>query len=149
LGIADSRYPGGDWSFTRFVERVSVEEYVEQWEPPSEVLYLLENKVGKERFAELIAKSDDLDSSDSPSFSFLSADERTILENAIAEKELEGASDNGMNCIGHKSVVTPSGHELRFEGDIEDDVGCIDLLTPYDLRDGRFRDLSRCLTDSW
>jgi hypothetical protein len=126
-----------------------VEEYVERWLPPSEVLYMLEDNVGKERFAELIAKSDDLDSSDSPGFSFLSVEERAILEDAIAERELEGASDNGMNCIGHISVVTPSGHELRFEGSIEDDGACIELLTPYDFRDGRFHDLSRCLTDSW
>ena len=48
LGIGDSRHPGGDWSFTRYFERVSVEEYVERWLPPSEVLYMLEDNVGKD-----------------------------------------------------------------------------------------------------
>ena len=33
LGIGDSDRPGGDWSFTRYVERVSVEEYAERWLP--------------------------------------------------------------------------------------------------------------------
>jgi len=149
LGIGDSRHPGRDWSFTQFVERVSVEEYAKRWVPPSELLYRLENKVEKKRFVELIAKSDDLDSSDGPSFSFLSVDERAIIENAMAEKELQGASDNGTNCIGHRSVATPSGQELRFEGDMEEDGTCITLLTPYDFRDGRFCDLSRSLTNSW
>jgi hypothetical protein len=149
LGIADSGHPGGDWSFTSYVERVTVEEYVTLHDPPSEVLYALKDRVGKERFAELIAKSDELDSSDSLSFSFLSAEERSIVENAIAKRELEGVQSNGMNCIGHTSVVAPSGHELRFEGDIEDDGACITLRTPYDFRDGGFHDLSKCLTESW
>ena len=101
LGIEDSRHPSGDWSFTRFVERVSAEEYAELNDPPSEVLYLLEKSVGKERFAELIANSDELDSSDSPSFSFLSVDERAILENGIAKKELEGASEASRGLSRH------------------------------------------------
>src|SRR5262245_26759794 len=65
LGI-DSHHPDGNWSFTKYFERVSAEEYAKYHLPHSEVLYLLETKVSKERFAELITKSDELDSSESP-----------------------------------------------------------------------------------
>ena len=51
--------------------------------------------------------------------------------------------------IAHYTVAAPDDRELKFEAFIEDDGHCIGLLGPYDYRDGRFRDLSDCLTDSW
>ena len=38
--------------------------------------------------------------------------------------------------------------ELWFEGSIEDDGGCIELMSPYDHRDGRFSVVSP-ISDEW
>jgi hypothetical protein len=148
LGISDSRHPGGGWSFTSYTARETVEEYVGRWDPPSGVLYWLEAHVAKKRFEALIALSDELDAAETPSFSFLSAQERAIVEEKIAQRELEGVMDNGLNCIAQIALVAPSGGELRFEGYIEDDGACLELLTPYDYRDGKFKDLTGYLTES-
>jgi hypothetical protein len=149
LGIGDSRHPGGDWSFVGYAAREAVEEYVQRWGPPSEVLYWLEGHVTKERFEQLIGKSDELDAADEPSFSFLSGQERRMVEEKIAQRELEGARDNGLNCLAQIALVAPSGRQLRFEGYVEDDGACLELLTPYDHRDGKFKDLTDYLTESW
>ena len=93
--------------------------------------------------------SSNLDGVEKPDFHFLTTDERALLEEAIAFKELEANQDNGMCCIAYYSVQTPSGDVLSFEATIEDDGRCIELKTPYDYRDGKFCNLDDCVTDSW
>ena len=75
--------------------------------------------------------------------------ERSRLEDAIAEKQMEANESNGMNCIATCSVESDSGAVLEFEGDVEDDGACINLRTPYDKRAKRFTDLARCRTSCW
>jgi hypothetical protein len=147
LGIDDFKNPGASlrWSFTRYAEIVSVEEYAESHDPASEVVYFIQNDVTPERFEELLALSEPLDNQDKPQFSFLTKDERSHLEKAAAEEKLKDASENGMNCIANISVKTESGVGLEFEANVEDDGTCINLRTPYDEAKGGFVDLTNCV----
>ena len=149
LGIPESRRPGSEWSFTRYARMMTVEEYAMYNSPASEVIYMIEDSLDPERLEELIQLSEPLDDVDKPRFSFLTRSERNDIEDAIAERQLEANESNGMCCLGHCSVKSPSGAELQFEGDIEDDGHCITLRTPYDKRAKRFVDLSRCRTSYW
>jgi hypothetical protein len=150
LGVPQPDLPcSGDWSFTTYAEIVSVEEYAKCCDPASEIVYIIQHKVSAERFQQLLELSEGLDATDSPSFQFLSKEERTLLELAIAEEELEGAQMNGTNTIAHYSLETTSGATLTFEACIEDDGTCIHLRTPYDERAKRFKDLTKCLTDCY
>jgi hypothetical protein len=149
LGIPESRRPGSEWSFTRYARLMTVEEYAQYNSPASEVIYMIEDSLDPERLEELIRLSEPLDDVEKPCFSFLTRSERNDIEDAIAERQLEANESNGMCCLGHCSVKTPSGAELLFEGDIEDDGQCITLRTPYDKRAKRFVDLSRCRTSYW
>ena len=130
-------------------DSVSVEEHARYNSPASELVYLIEGAVTAERFQQLLKHSEPLDESDDPSFAFLTKVERSRLEDAIAEKQMEANESNGMNCIASCSVESASGAVLEFEGDVEDDGACINLRTPYDKRAKRFTDLSRCLTSGW
>ena len=149
LGIPESRRPGSEWSFTRYARMMTVEEYAMYNSPASEVIFMIEDSLDPERLEELVLLSEPLDDVDKPRFSFLTRSERSDIEDAIAERQLEANESNGMCCLGHCSVKSPSGAELQFEGDIEDDGHCITLRTPYDKRAKRFVDLSRCRTSYW
>lgn len=149
LDVPEHWRPGNEWSFTRYAQIVSVEEHARYNSPASELVYLIEEAVSAERFQQLLKHSKPLDESDDPSFAFLTKGERSRLEDAIAEKQMEANESNGMNCIAKCSVESASGAVLEFEGDVEDDGACINLRTPYDKRAKRFTDLSRCLTSSW
>lgn len=149
LGIPESRRPGSEWSFTRYARMMTVEEYAMYNSPASDVIYMIEDSLDPERLEELVRLSEPLDDVDKPRFSFLTRSERNDIEDAIAERQLEANESNGMCCLGHCSVKSPSGAELQFEGDIEDDGHCITLRTPYDKRAKRFVDLSRCRTSYW
>jgi hypothetical protein len=149
LGIPAPWKPGDGWTFTRYARLMTVEEYAMYNSPASEVIYMIEDSLDPERLEELIRLSEPLDDVEKPCFSFLTRSERSSIEDAIAERQLEANESNGMCCLGHCSVKSPSGAELQFEGDIEDDGQCITLRTPYDKRAKRFVDLSRCRTSYW
>lgn len=80
LGIDDCKSPGGDWSFTRYAQIVSVEEHARMCSPASEVVYLIQDQVEPDRFDELLTLSEHLDETDAPTFDFLTKTERKILE---------------------------------------------------------------------
>jgi hypothetical protein len=149
LDVPDHLQPSGDWSFTRYAEIVSVEEYAEFRSPASEIVYLIRDNVSESRFEELLELSAPLDDDPEPRFDFLTRTERSRLEQTIAEDQLEANSSNGMNCIAHFSVQSSSGQDLRFEATVEDDGCCIELRSPYDCKNGRFVNLDKCITDSW
>ncbi len=149
LGVPQPERPCSDWSFTRYAEIVTAEEYARNYSPASELVYLIENTVDAKRFQRLLELSMPLDDAAAPSFSFLLKKERDALEHAIAEQQLQSNASNGMCCVARYLVNAPTGDDLEFEGDIEDDGACIDLRTPYDKRAKKFRDLTRCLTDTW
>ncbi len=65
------------------------------------------------------------------------------------EEQLEEDGLDCMNCVAHYTVTTPSGDDLCFEGEIEDDGECLTLLTPYDEHDNLFVDISDCITEEW
>lgn len=138
-----------DWSFTRAVRKLSLEEYAGLSSVPEvfERLSLIKDKLPAERF-QYLDQYLDLNN-EQADFDVLTAEERALLAEAIAWGELEAAAAVGMNCFARYSVVSPSGDKLQFEGDIEDDGDCIDLRTPYDFRDGRFTDVANCVTDHW
>lgn len=149
LGIDDCKSPGGDWSFTRYAQIVSVEEHARMCSPASEVVYLIQDQVEPDRFDELLTLSEHLDETDAPTFDFLTKTERKILELAIAEKDLESYASNGINCLAHISVQTNSLVNLEFEAVIEGDGSSLTLRTPYDKQLNKFENLTECLTDSW
>jgi len=135
LGISDCERPGSgeDWSFIRYAQIGSVEEHAQMCSPASELLTL----------------SESLDETDDPKFDFLTEVERKMLEQAIAEKDLESHSSNGMNCLAHIAVQTNNLVNLEFEAVIEDDGSSFILRTPYDKQGKKFEDLTSCVTDSW
>lgn len=112
LGIPESRRPGSEWSFTRYARLMTVEEYASYNSPASEVIYMIEDSLDPERLEELIRLSEPLDDVEKPRFSFLTRSERNDIEDAIAERQLEANESNGMCCLGHCSVKSPSGAEL-------------------------------------
>jgi len=138
-----------DWSFTSYAERMTLEEYAEAGGEVSEILRWLEPHVGTKRFKSLekaFAKLEE--EAVEPSFDFLTAKERKVAEETIAQEQLEASESNGMNCVASYCVERP-GIELWFEAVIEDDGSCIDLKTPYDERDGKTMDLADCEIDQW
>lgn len=151
LGISDCKSPGRaeDWSYIRYAQIVSVEEHAQMCSPASEVVYLIEDQLEPDRFAELQTLSEPLDETDDPKFDFLTEAERRVLELAIAEQDLASHSSNGMNCLAHISVQTNSFVHLEFEAVIEDDGSSFILRTPYDKQARKFEDLTNCVTDSW
>jgi len=151
LGISDCERPGSgeDWSFIRYAQIGSVEEHAQMCSPASEVVYLIQDQVKPDRFAELLTLSESLDETDDPKFDFLTEVERKMLEQAIAEKDLESHSSNGMNCLAHIAVQTNNLVNLEFEAVIEDDGSSFILRTPYDKQGKKFEDLTSCVTDSW
>jgi hypothetical protein len=152
LGVPQPECPSGDWSFTRYAKRQSVEEYAKRYSSPSEfaeIVYALEDSVSPTRFNELLKEASRFDDVGPPKFDFLTREERELLEEIIVSDELEANSANGMNCLAHYDVEASSGDRLPFEAFVEDDGACIDLKTPYDFRDKKFVCLDNCLTDSW
>jgi hypothetical protein len=151
LGISDCEQPGSsdDWAFTRYARIVSVEEHAQMCSPASEVVYAIEDQVAPDRFAELLTLSEPLDETDDPKFDFLTKGERELLEQVIAEKDLERHSSNGMNCLAHFSIQVDARHRLVFEAVIEDDGSSFILRTPYDKQAGKFENLANCVTDRW
>jgi hypothetical protein len=143
LGVPDSGQPtSGDWFFTHYAEKQTLEEYGENF---SELAHLMEGVVSPKRFQALVEKSINDESDDG--FDFLTIKERRGLENAISQQSLESNIENGICCVAHHEI-SASRPKLRFEAYIEDDGACIDLLTPYDHRDGRFKNLNDCVTKS-
>ena len=149
LGVPENTQPGKGWQFTTAVLEIDIEEYASMNYPASELVYLIQEDVSVERFDELLQLSAHLDEARELNFHFLTPAERELLRDAIGAEELRGALECIMGCIAHYSVQTKSGYSLEFEGEIEDDGACINLKTPYDYRDGKFSDLSDCVTESW
>jgi hypothetical protein len=73
LGIDDSEHPGSahQWGFTSYGVKENIEEYAELNDPPSELVYLIQNKVSAERFQALLNLSSNLDHVKKPDFHFL------------------------------------------------------------------------------
>lgn len=149
LGVPTPRWPNrSDWGFTDYAERISLEEYANGSDGLSELVYQIKDKVSLERFQVLVEESVDLvDYCGDPQFGFLTNEERQWLEEELAFEQLESNMENGICTIAQFMIPLATG-DLVFEGDIEDDGACITLRTPYDGRDGRFRNLDNCVTDS-
>ena len=111
-----------------------------------EFVYHLEGKVSKQRFDELKGQFERLDKR--PSFDFLTRAERRAIEAAIGAKDVENNMSNGMNYIA-RYCLNHGKTKLWFEGHLEDNGYCTTLLTPYGKRDGKFLDLSKCVTSKW
>lgn len=146
LEVPQPESPSNDWGFTHYAKMQTLEQHANNRDPVSEFVNYLEGKISKERFEELEQKFQQLDSMSTPTFDFLTQAERLILEETMDAEELEGHMSNGICCVASYSVGEGT-NELNFEGEVEDDGTCFDLRTPYDIRDGRFIDLSNCVTD--
>jgi hypothetical protein len=149
LGVEQPEKPATGWNFASYAEKTSVEEQAENRGSVEGFVDYLKGKVTEVRFKELKSRFDALEESGESEFSFLEDKEREIIQEALAEDDLEGNQSNGMNCIASYTVRGAEGVELNFEGLVEDDGGCVELRTPYDERDGKFHDFSNCATDEW
>lgn len=150
LELPDSRQPstGDGWSFTRYAEKKSLEEWADGHDEVAKLVHRLKGQVSPKRFQNLEKAFAGLPDYTRSSFDFLTSKEREFLEDGIAEEELEGNMMNGMSCLAHCTVKSGKT-ELEFEAVVEDDGRCITLRTPYDARDGWFKDLSNCVEDMW
>ena len=151
IGVPEIRRPTDThWSFINYAWKQSLDEYAEGNDSGglSELVFWIKDKVSAQRFQILVEKSAALEGySPNPQFDFLTAEERRLVEEAIAVAQLESNIDNGICCVAQCDVSGPEG-DLHFEAAIEDDGACVDLRTPYDRRDGRFLSLNDCVTDS-
>lgn len=96
----------------------------------------------------LVEKTADLAGYSDAKFDFLTNEERRGLEEAIAQHALENNMVNGICRVAHYNISV-SNVDLLFEACMEDDGSSSELLTPYDYRDGKFKNLDNCVTDSW
>ena len=115
---------------------------------PDEDINILDGEVSDDRFSEIVAATEAALKSKHLNFSFLSPDERQILEKTLAERQLQNDLDNGIGGIA-TCTVTDGEDELSFEGEIEDDGTILWLRTPYDERDGGVQDLSNCVVEEY
>ena len=149
LGVEQPENPAIGWTFASYAEKKSAEEQAGNRGSVEGFVDHLKGNVTEARFRELESKFEALEASGEWEFSFLKDKEREIIEQALAEDDLEGNQSNGMNCIASYTVHGAEGVELNFEGLVEDGGGCFELKTPYDERDGKFHDFSNCATDEW
>jgi hypothetical protein len=149
LGVSSHRLPDNEWRFIHYVEAMPLEVSMAcSGLCPLDALYLIEDKLGSERF-QYLSEHFELDNLRA-NLDILTAQEKQLLEEAIAYDVFERRRENGCGGIARFNVVSTTGQELVFEGDIEDDGACIYLRTPYDFRDGRCVDLENCLlVDEW
>jgi hypothetical protein len=129
LDIGDADRPGRDWKFERFVQHVPVEDIVESWDLEY-AIDLLKPHVTTTRYGELTELLD---------IATLTNDEKHIVEQLYMESE---SKNSCYHAVAHYTIKVPNGDDLIFEASIEDDGGCIDLMTPYDERDGKFVHIS-------
>jgi hypothetical protein len=149
LGVLESRRPNRNhWNFIDYAWKQSLEAYAENSDGISELAFWLKDEVSTERFETLVEKFSNLeDYCGDPQFDFLMVEERQLLEEAIAFSQLRENMENGICCVAYYDIPA-SGGDLLFEAAIEDDGACIDLKTPYDHRDGEFKNLDDCVTDA-
>lgn len=145
LGIDDARELQGDWRYVWYIPRISSEEICERWDWEF-LLELLEPHVTEERLetlAEKFGTSGQIDTEDGRvRNALLTEKERESLEHAFME-DAKKAFDP--KCIAYLTIDSSSNTKLTFQAYVEDDGGCVDLLTPYDERDGKFPDLTDAL----
>jgi hypothetical protein len=148
LGIDDADNPGTgrDWQFIRYVCREPLAEHINGG-AGSEILDCLEANVNPERLTVIRELGKTLDETYSLDLSRLRKREIRLIEDAIATHELHQI-DGGW-VIARTSIEGPCRHWLQFEALIEDDGACINLMTAYDERDGKFTDLAECVTEEW
>jgi hypothetical protein len=150
LEVPSSRSPGEGWSFTSYVPRIPLAEYVEYNSPDYDVINYLDGKIDQARFDRLNDEAIKVEEGKKEKFdlSLLTSDEQRLIEDSIMDKTLR--MTDGPRVIANYILNVPgSDRSMSFEGYIEDDGGCIDLLTPYDERDGKFQDLSDSAVESY
>ena len=145
LGV-DASHPDGHWNFVWFVPRVPV-ECILAFEDDECIPELLKTHVTAKKREEISAKIKILkrDKVKLPlaTLDFLTKKEMQTVERLYMEDE---ARKNGaMWTVAYYVIKAPQRRKLCFEALIEDDGGCIHLLTPYDERDGNFTNFSDCL----
>jgi len=125
----------GFWTFAKSVETPSVEQALADGLLSAEEVgeTLDRRELSDERFEILSRKVGELDERRRKTTRFLTPDERALLDNEIFGKCAE--SEGHCTVLADYTVKTATGDGLSFEGVIEDDGSCIDLSTPYDLRD--------------
>lgn len=146
LGIDDAESPSGDWTFTCSAEILPLEEWVIVRSPLSEFPYRIEDKVDPDRLEQLIELFEAMEDQKERNFDFLTAKERKLIELSFAQEDLELNEENGIGTVAHRTVGE-GDDSLRFEASIEDDGSCLELLGPYDFRDGLFSDFSNSVTE--
>jgi hypothetical protein len=129
----------GNWQLVSYVPFVSAEALLEEY-GVDEMLELLESALSPERIEQLVEATDGLDAKSA--LSLFSADERRAMERA---KQKEEETGEYVQEVAYCEV--PSAHDklLIFEVLIDDGEVSKDLRTPYDRRDGKVFDLTRCL----
>jgi hypothetical protein len=144
LGAPAALQPAnGDWDFTWYVPRPSIEDLF-YWHDGSNVFPgVLEGHVTDERLSTLIKHFTVLDGKQSltqQDFAFMTDFEKDLVITEDMERNAEDIS--GPSVLAQYVIKAASGKTLRFEVS----VGCggesDNPKTPYDDRDGNFTDLS-------
>lgn len=147
LGVPQPERPA-EWEFICSAPILPIEECATNWNPISELVYLIQDEIEPDRFTELVNRFEALDDLAEPTFIFLTTSEKQLLEKAIAEQQLQRNLDNGIGTIARYNLKSDE-MMLSFEATIEDDGSCIYLLTPYDCRDGAFSEFANTVIECW
>ena len=149
LGVPDAHQPTDEnWKMIAYAKIRSLEEQAKIKSPLSEFIHELKDYVSEDRAMTLETEVVKLSERSKPGFGFLNVQERKVIEEALARRDLEANLSNGTSSIARYQVAATSG-ELWFEAEVEDDGTCIRLRTPYDKRDAKFVELENCVTQDW
>ena len=147
LGI-DASSPDDKCSYWAIVEPIDLariaaesDEIHERW------IYELESHVSKERFAHLLGVAERAGSFDFDVSTLDTRESQTISEWIAAERLSE--PDQHI-LLALFTIFGAEDEALQFEGRVEDDGSIVDLLGPYDQRDGLFVSMGEsAASDSW
>jgi hypothetical protein len=143
LGIVfDPLETFGGWEYVSYVPFESAESLLEEY-GADDMLDLLRTALSPERIEQLRKATEGLDSKSA--LSLFSADEQRAMERVNQESQ---ADSDYIVEVAYCEVRCAHHKLLMFEVSIDDGEVSHDLRTPYDRRDGKFIDLSRCLIRS-
>jgi len=124
------RQPEEFESRTKYGDRVSLDDYCD---PVYYHLAPLEGKIPEARVKDLTKRSEDFEADKAETDAELTPSEKTIIEDALSEQQLE---DGGGWIVACASIESPTGIELEFQAEIGDGGECFGCYGPYQIRDG-------------
>ncbi len=150
VGITDAYQPGTahNWNTFRCIQKFTLSEYLQVndtfW--TYKVVEKLKISLKKNRFHEIETNVTKQEKNGMTlDVSFLKNDEIQLISQELYEQELD---ERGLEVVSY-FVPVNNNLNLEFEGIIEDDGTCLELFSPYSIRDGLNTDLTDCYCEAY